>query len=213
MAENWKCPRCDAPVDDLRYSVSTSGTEYGTASLSDVNEEDDRIIDHDYSDNGDTNWEGDCEYECPHCDRSVDPSELIWIGDEDEEEEEDVKESKEPGDEEASHDIIRPEENIIEKDKGDSANRTSIICKECRHVLVCDMDDLDHGYHDYTIRNRGYGEKDEFFVVCTKCNHINSTIEFANLLKEGYFNQLNKNDNAKIRKNKHRFSAAKSKSR
>ena len=190
MSENWKCPGCQAPVDDLRYSVSTSGTEYGTAMLTDVNEEDDRITDHEFSDTGDTNWEGDtAEYECPHCDRSIDPSELIWIGKG--ADESNVK-PKEPEDEELSHKIIKPEEEILDNsNRTDQAIESSIICSQCFHVIVCDKDELTHGYRGYG-RQRNNNEPDEFFIECTKCNHINSTIEFDKLLKEGYFNKKSK---------------------
>lgn len=206
MAEKWKCPRCLAPVEDLRYSVSTSGTEYGTAMLSDVNEEDDRITDHEYSDTGDTNWEGDTDYECPHCDKSVDPSELIWIGGEDDVPAEPTPE-KPPEPIEAGFEIIKPEKNIIDNDQDvDNPIESSIICKGCFHILVTNQRDIEQ-----TRYQNEHNSDNEFFVECNKCGSINSTVEFRELLKEGFFNQDKKHAYAK-RKNHNRSKLIKSKS-
>jgi len=173
----WKCPKCEAEIDQLSYSVATNGTEYGTAQLDDENKEGrDRICDHDFDESGDSDWDGNPEYTCRECDTEINIDDLIWF-DSEEEIEKEEKEKKE--DEEVLHSIIKPEKEIISKDNIKDASQSSIICKNCRHMFVA---------------SESYQEE---FYDCPKCGITNSTEEFKKLLKEGYYSQKKKDDTNK----------------
>lgn len=87
----WKCPHCETKLDQLKYSVGTVSTEYGDATLTDTRPESqtnrtDMVDDHNHCDDGDTDWDGSPNYECPECDREVGLNELVWFDDEEESE-------------------------------------------------------------------------------------------------------------------------------
>ena len=85
----WKCPECLHELTSLAYNVYTSSSEYGTAELSDHNQESnrDKIYEHECNDNGDTEWTDTPNYTCPECDNEIDLDDLKWV-DEDEEDNE-----------------------------------------------------------------------------------------------------------------------------
>lgn len=168
----WKCPECEEEITSLNYWVSTNSSEYGDAELSDKKETNRRdiIIDHNYNDQGDTDWNDEPEYRCPECDELVEPTELIWVGNDHEEEE---KEKPEPEPEETLHKIITPKQNFIRKDLPKDSTNSTIICKQCKNIFIFDIGT------DYTY---------EEFCECPKCFTTNSPEEYKELLKNGYFN-------------------------
>ncbi|MFA7301789.1 MAG: hypothetical protein WC069_05785 [Candidatus Shapirobacteria bacterium] len=214
---SWKCPECNEPIEDLRYEVDTTSYEYGTAELNSrprpeqpqtrqingltLRVDYEVVVDHNYDDTGDSNWDGDVKYECPECSATVNPNNLIWINDDDEEEdefeegyEEESEETKRKKKEieikkqileETEHEIIRPKKHIILNQCDRISTDQSFICqnKECRHVFVAEIKN-EHSYG-------------EFFVECPKCSTVNSSETYKKLLSEGYFNQT---ENDKPRK-------------
>lgn len=175
----WICPKCNAPVEDLRYSVPIIDTEYGTAFLpTDGTIDDDcNIDDHEFSDTAGSNWDGDCDYECPHCDRTVILSEVKWKEEIEEEEEIDViTKKKVEAMEETSHAIIRPLDNIV-KTELPKTTESSICCKNCRHIMI--------------ITGGGDSCYGEMFCECPKCNEVNSLTEYGQLIREGFYNKPN----------------------
>ena len=179
----WKCPSCDEEINSLNYTVNTVGSEYGDATLSNSEPGPGRtnreiVVDHDYSDSGDNNWDGEPDYTCPECSDDIVPSTLIWIEPEEIEEEEKPKNL-----EEESHNIIKPITNIIRSN--DSISRDlldfTLICKKCNHIFVYDAGE-DHYRTDL----------DKQFYECPNCATQNSPSEFLTLLKEGFFNPKSK---------------------
>jgi hypothetical protein len=173
----WKCPECEHTIEYLQYHVNTTSSEYGTADLSDTNQErEDRITEFNSDDYGDNNWDGSPEYRCPECDSDVSLNELIWINEDDDEEED--KPEPEPEPEETLHNIILPENNIIRTDIPKQADE-SIICKnkKCKHIFVIEK-----------ATRYGYGLRDdEETFECPKCATSNTLAEYKELLLKGYF--------------------------
>jgi len=168
----WKCPECEAEITYLKYSVTTTGTEYGSADLDDENQSHgDRIIEHSCDDSDGGEWDGSPDYSCPECDTGLSEDDVVWEDEEEEDEEECSSGPKKEVDEETLHNIITPSKPIISKDNPKDASTTSIICKKCFHLFVRGKDDI-------------YGEE---FCECPKCGESNSTTEFQKLLKEGYY--------------------------
>ena len=176
----WKCPVCEIEIDHLDYDVPTRNSEYGSAYLnnSKKKEEDlfyERITEHDYSDSGDSEWDGSPGYRCPECEDDISPNELIWI-DTDKEEIEEKKKSEEP--EETLHNIIKPQNSIIQKEISKDVSDSSIICKKCFHVFI------------HRIEGGYFGAEDkQNFLECPNCGQTNSLEEFKELLEKGVFNK------------------------
>lgn len=175
----WICPKCNAEIEELRYSVPITDVEYGTACLPDHGDVDDEceIIDHEYSDSSGSNWDGDPEYECQECDHTIDLSEIKWKNNI-EDDEETIKKEKAEILEETTHTIIRPIKNIMNPEPPKTTNN-SICCKNCRHIMVLNGDI--------------YGE---IFCECPICNEVNSTTEYISLVHSGFYNK-EKNDNSR----------------
>lgn len=168
----WKCPECHNQIDELKYNVSTVSSEYGTATLSDEKTDDrhERIVDHNCDDSGDTDWDGRPEYECPECDSQILISELEWI------DKEEIKIEELPQEpEETKYNIIMPLRNIINTEESKDTSDSSIICKICFHVFVCEES------CDY------YHKKNEELFECPNCNHSNTFKEYRELLKSNFF--------------------------
>ena len=162
----WKCRHCNEEITEIRYSVLTSGTEYGNATLSDEKETDtsDIVIEHNYSDSGDTNWEDNCEYECMECDHNIDPEEdLIWIGDEDDEENEEENLEENPNAKiifSLNHKQSKCIENNQWKNETmDEMINNSTICPKCKYLFPLDID-----------TNTEKLIKDDELIICPKCN-------------------------------------------
>ena len=182
----WKCPECKAKLEYLKYNVSTQSCEYGTADLiNDPTETQleqrrryDIITDHNSDDYGNTDWDGNPEYECPDCSAEIEISDLEWCEDEEEdeldEEGEPIRTKVEDELEETKHKIIVPQQRITEKYTDNTFNN-SIICKECKHVFVSNIGER-------------WEEGSVDFCDCPKCGTQNSTEEFKKLLKDGFFN-------------------------
>lgn len=174
---SWKCPHCEDEIDYMQYTVPVSGEEYGTASLSDNERESgDRIRDHDY-DNCDTSSDGSYVYNCPECSEEIDEGDLIWIAEDgDETPKKVIKVEKKEINEEETHEIIRPKQQIIcNNNQTTNPTDSSIVCKECFHVMVTTTD----RYNNYETN----------FIECPKCSTVNSPEEFKELLKNGYFKE------------------------
>lgn len=181
----WKCPECHATISELNYEVSTSSSELGTATIdpdhittgyiSDI------IIEHDYDETGNTDWNGDPTYTCTECDNRIRPTELIWFDECDDddlidEDNENCSKPKENTEEESTHDIIKPKEDIFSTDHAKDASKTNIICKNCFHLFVTSKSE-----------ENSWDEDEPGFYECPKCNELNSKKEFCTLLKDGYF--------------------------
>jgi len=170
----WKCPECNNEISELNYEVETSGKDYGNAILSSNNNVNLCIIeDHDCTDSESGDWTEDVEYTCPECNTTVSPRELIWCENTETEEIEIIKQPETP--EESRHRIITPTNNIL-KDEEAKDTSSSIICKNCRHIFVCNTD---RGY---------YGSNNiEEIIDCPKCGESNCLKEYQELLGKGYF--------------------------
>lgn len=174
----WICPECDAEIDFLHYNVNTNSSEYGSVDLSDEKQtrRGDIVTDYNSDDYGDSEWSDDPNYRCPECDNDVDPTDLIWKGDE-EDEEDDDKPKPEPEPEETLHKIIVPKKNIMKTDLP-KTTEDSIICKnkKCLHVFIIDTS---RNYHD--------GNDDDETFDCPRCSTSNTLQEYKELLASGYF--------------------------
>lgn len=176
----WKCPNCDDCIDNLDYTVDTQGTEYGTAYIrvesrreTPENIEAPEISDYNSSQSNDGDWSGDVTYECPLCNFELSLSDLIWVSDEeilDEEPTNITKPTTEP--EECNHVLISPENSLRRNTFKPKKPDGTILCKACRHMYICD----DGRYPQ------------ELYTTCPKCGEENSTVEFNELLKTGFFN-------------------------
>ena len=186
----WKCPECKETIDEMYYEVSTTGYESGSCSLSKEKETErgDIIQDHDYGDSGNTEWDGDVIYKCQECDAEIDPTELIWTGDEDDEDEE--EKPLEPP--ETLHKIIIPKSHIICEDEPKDSSNSSLICKECRYVFC-----VSGGKEDWN------GGNQESFHECPKCGTSNTLKEYKELLAKNFFAIKTKQNGRK--KTKRRF--------
>jgi hypothetical protein len=198
----WKCPECQRIIDHLDYNVSTRDTEYGHASLveerPEIREESDELRDsqiieeHEYNDSGGSEWDGDCDYECPECEAEINPTELLWS---DEIEipilpiastttaqlrqtyyiNPNIHRTPPPPEfEEEDHQIVFNETRIQITDNPKSIEESSILCKKCFHLFVFSCDNNYRSYNDY-------------FCECPKCRTGNSVNEFRQLLKDGYY--------------------------
>ena len=166
----WKCPECKHEIKELQYQVSTQSSEYGTASLSEKFEITNYkiIYDHNNDDQGDTEWDGSPEYTCPECENEVDPTELIWVIEDEEENKPEIP----PEPEETLFKIICPKIQIIRKECPKDSSCSTLICKNCKHIFVCDTaNDYDNG---------GTFE-------CPKCYETNTVKEYKELLLKGFF--------------------------
>src|ERR1035437_28361 len=79
---SWKCPHCNNQIEEVKYSVPTTQTEYGNASLPSEFMPAGRIpevMDYDCTDSGDCDWDGDATYECPECGHTIELTELTFI--------------------------------------------------------------------------------------------------------------------------------------
>lgn len=165
----YKCPNCDEKLDELRFTCSTSGWESGSAYLSDEKEENksDIIQDHESADSG-TDDSDSYEYTCPECDSHLNPEDLIWIPNDDKDDEEDEKEI-EP--EETLHKIIQPKNNILSEKIEKDTTKNAIICKnkKCKYMFVYDVNQ--------------YDDKDSFYE-CPKCGTQNSIKQYLATLNE-----------------------------
>jgi hypothetical protein len=176
----WKCPECQAEIVHLNYDVNTTSSEYGRAYLRETEAIREtgsyrRVSDHDYSDTGDSDWDGDPTYKCPECDYEVELEGLIWVDENDEEnEDEEAKAPKEPT--ELDHAIIHPQNQIIKKEIGTDPISFTLLCKTCRNPLLCEK-----VFNTYKSTNDGITE--------CKCGTLNTQQEFLDLLGEGYFNK------------------------
>ena len=176
----WKCPNCEEEIDSLRFEVNTSSSEYGTADLNDSKKKKDEtyyeiVVNHDCEDNGDTEWDGSPEYRCPECDDYINPDNLIWI-DTEEEKTKEKKKLEEP--EETLHNVIKPQNSIIQNEISKDITDSSIICKKCFHVFI---HRIERGY---------FGTEDkQNFLECPHCGQTNSLEEFKELLEKGIFNK------------------------
>ena len=171
----WKCPKCENKIDSLDYDVPTTGTEWGTAYLSDKepenpNNSDHVISEHDYSDSGDSNWEGDVTYRCRECDEDVELQDLEWVEEDDEEEED------KPGEpEETKHEIITPKNNIVvNSNSNQNQTLSSIVCKNCQYLYVAEGG----------TSNWNNSFESNSTSECPKCGESNSTKEFRESLKD-----------------------------
>lgn len=73
----FKCSSCEAISEDLKYSVSTSSTEFGTASPLITEEgELENYFETNSDDWGDTDWDGDPEYQCEDCEDTYSKEEV-----------------------------------------------------------------------------------------------------------------------------------------
>lgn len=193
----WKCPHCEAELEELEFTASTRGWEAGSAFLSKENEEQpgDRILDYDYSDSA-TDETDDYEYKCPECEHNIHLETLIWITDNETEEEEKkikhkhencfdcklnkgtcyhkvsyckhCKYNQEPEPEETLHKIIRPKTIITVDRQPEATQEDGIICKKCKYVFVYETAKDD--------------SKDEFYE-CPKCRTVNSKKEYQKTLE------------------------------
>ena len=202
---SWKCPQCKIELEYLKYNVSTQSREYGTADLesepTEVQLEQRRrydiVTDHSSDDYGDTDWDGDPEYECPTCSAGIEISDLEWCEDEEDEElDEDgepIKVVKEEEPEETKFKIIIPKNYITENNCSGNSLSGTIICKECLHPFVTDTE--------------RWGGNNEEFYDCPKCGTQNSSVEFKQLLKDGFFNKITEKKHVTTKKIKPRFLA------
>lgn len=164
---SWQCPECKEEISRLNYSVNTSGSEYGSADLNTQKVIRNRITDYDSQDNDNTEWSDTPDYSCPECSDDVDIDDLIWT-DEDEEEKPKIK-----LEEEETHNIITPQNQIIRHDRLTSID-DNMICENCKHIFVTDTE-----YND-----------NEESVTCPKCGTENSKEDYKNHIESGFFNQL-----------------------
>ena len=208
----WKCPNCDETLECLRYSVSTTCSEYGTADLEgepSITALRDRgrnsiITNYDCDDQGSADWDGDPTYECPECGEELTPRGLIWkeSDDEDEDEDEDetiTKKKVEIEPEETKHNIVKPKTPITEDEYDEDVLECSMICKECMHLYVYNP-------------TKGHPD-DEAIFGCPKCGEPNEQGEFRSLLKDGFFNKKIIEKHGRTKKTKHRPIPAMGKSR
>ncbi len=163
----WKCPNCENEVTSLDYTVNTTGSEYGRAILSNKKQEDiDAIVeDHDYSDNGDTEWDGSPNYRCPECDSDLDPTDLIW--EEENEETNPTQNQRTPEIEEKPRGKIENEWNK-HFDKGNQKKDNMLeegnFCPKCKYFFP----------KEYTT-NRTYDTTETEEATCPNCNHTFDT--------------------------------------
>lgn len=176
---SWYCKHCNKKINDLKYNVNVSSTEYGDANLSEEKvEPDDMIDDYNYSDSGDTEWDGSPTYRCPECDKEITIEKLIWKDNEEEIKEKAEKRKKEQEEEpeEFLHNIITPKNNIMSKEIPKRIK--TIICKKCFHPYIYDT-------------NRFSRNNDETYD-CPKCGTSNTPEENTELINTDYFNNKEK---------------------
>ena len=183
----WKCPHCEIELEHgLNYSVSTRGSEYGTAYLRKNKPEHqvthNTITDWDIDDSGDTEWDGDPTFTCPECSEKIEIQELIWINK--------IEEKPTPPQEEfeeMDHIIIKPQNEITKESDTIELTDSIIICKKCFHNYI-------------SYRNeRHYDNYEDIFCECPKCGEVNSTEEFKRLLKKEFFNNTKYDPTKKIK--------------
>ena len=188
----WKCPECETEVTELYYSVPTNSSESGTASI-DMTPRLNRdgikraqVIDYEYDSSGDSEWNGDPEFECRECNNNILLSELIWI---EGEEEKVPPKSDEP--EETLHNIVSPVNRITMRPDFDRTLDSTLMCKNCSHLIV------------FMSGERGNKDCKDIICECPKCGETTSEEEFKKLLNIGFFDiKEQKNDKPKI-KHKH----------
>jgi len=197
----WQCPHCNHTLEKLNYGVDTNQREYGTAYLTDEkpettedrNNSNEMIEDWNQDDNGDSEWSEDPSYSCHECNEELELSDLIWI----EEEKitiEKIEPEKTTEPEETLHNIIHPEKSLLdERENRKRVFDATIICKKCNHVFINEND-------QYTDMH-GISSNENNSCECPKCSEMNSTKEFQELLKKGYFNNINPKQYAR-KKNK-----------
>ena len=173
----WKCPHCEEEIVHLNYEVATSGSESGTARIAPERQSPTTAFASDYEceDSGSGDWSGNVTHSCPECDRTLEPRELIYIESEEEAEKAILKKEEEDL-EECAHTITTPTmglnrsrfapKNILEG---------TMLCKQCKHMYIHD----DGRYPQ------------ELYTTCPVCGEENSLIEFKELLKSGFFNNIN----------------------
>lgn len=182
----WECPECNELIEHLSYSVPTTAIEFGSAYLTSRRNETERITDHDFDSNDNDGWDGRPSYSCPECDCELSPASLVWnegeCDDELEDEECDCnqytcqecrgRQIREDDDQESSHEIIRPKSNIVRNEIPKDISESSILCKECRHIIIID-DESNCGVND-----------------CPKCGTTNTTLEYEDLVEKGFFSTI-----------------------
>ena len=162
----WKCPECGEEISRLRYSVQTTGTEWGTLTLPCRHREPNDIeeyCDTDYDDSETQGWET-YEYNCDECDATITLSELEW--EDDEEEEERKEKEKEMEMEEEKHNIIHSKANVIHEQEG--ILQKMMICDICKTA--------------YPLTMQTFNQQE-----CPKCGRMISKNNFEELLDKGFY--------------------------
>ena len=146
------CPHCHAEIDYLSYSADYTeyGTEYGTCSVTGDDWECDERNLNDTENNGNTN------YECPECNETLDPDDVL-----DELPEEDE-------DEEVSEEVTLTNTDNSEEDSiTDGGHLITPI--RSNNIQVAE------GFDDYSIKcpecekENTYTSGDET-IICENCN-------------------------------------------
>ena len=181
---SWKCPECEEYLEYIKYSVDTSGREYGIADLNNspsanvidtvTRSNYDLIEDYSCDDNDGGSWEGSPDFECPHCNHTLDINDIVWEIEETPVVTKMKAQLQEGILEETIHNIIGPTTKIIDN-SFNSKRESSIICKECKHLYV------------YNTGNRYDSSSGE--SSCPKCGTENTVAEFQLLAEEGFFDK------------------------
>lgn len=193
----YLCPSCEKEITYLKFSVAVESYDYGTADLPNrklkSGESLNFIIDYNTDDSGDSNWNGNPEHECPHCENNIRLSELVWI--EPEEKEEIIEKEKPkptpPEPEETLHKIIKPEIILnIETESGfrnQNQDQTKIImiCKHCFYSFM------------YELKKKDNMFPEEESYECPRCSQTTTGKEYYNLLQKGFFKRKRKIINLK----------------
>jgi hypothetical protein len=128
------CPHFDHEIDRLNYNAHYTeyGNEYGSCSLSG----DDCESDERNSDDGECN---DYEYQCPECEHSLSPDDIIEgnnmelsADSESDEDDEDDEDSDTDGGENVINPLRIPEQKPMKR---------SYVCPECHHVNFRDINE------------------------------------------------------------------------
>lgn len=153
------CPHCETRIEYLDYNVNINSTEYGTAYFNTENtenrEERSFITDYDYNDQGDTEWNGRPEYQCPECNETIELNELIW-----QEEKREKETEKKITIEENPLAIARMATNKIlyTNENGDKISKNTTKCPKCKYLFKGE-------------EKIGYGETGLIEnQTCPKCN-------------------------------------------
>ena len=162
---SWRCPECEEEIDHLRYEIPIQGTEWGTVSLANNKEinRHDIIGDHECDDSN-SEWDGDDSYACPECDAGLLLKDLIWIGDEEDEEGADENEGIEENPKAEVKILWKKFRETTYDDMEDKMIETSHICPKCKYLFPKDIKEENYRFDEETIKQR-----ENTIIECPKC--------------------------------------------